>query len=89
MALAENLNILEKDRRLLTFILANDVLANNIILDSKLSEVGDKFFSIFETILPMISSLSMIEIHTIKIFRNDKNYLTIEDLIKNSKIINC
>ena len=43
MALAENLNILEKDRRLLTFILANDVLANNIILDSKLFEVDDKF----------------------------------------------
>jgi hypothetical protein len=89
MSLAENFDSLEKDRRLLTFILANDVLTNKIILDSKLAEVDNKFFSIFETILPMINSLSIMEIYTLKVFRNDKNYSTVEDLINTSKLINC
>lgn len=79
---------LEKDRRLLAFILTNDVIAKKLILDSKLSEIDNKFFSIFETILPITSSLSAVEIYTVRIFRNDQNYLTVEDLITTSKLIN-
>lgn len=89
MTFAQNLVTLEKDRRLLAFILSNDVLANKIILDSKLSEVDNIFLSVFETILSMTNSLSVIEIHTIKVFRKDKNYPTVEDLIKTSILINC
>ena len=81
-------DILEKDRRLLAFILTNDVIAKKIILDAKLSEIDNKFFSIFETILPITRSLSAVEIYTVRIFRNDQNFLTVEDLITTSKLIN-
>jgi len=77
-----------KDRKLLAFILANDVVNGTLIFDSYDKKENDKFLSIYELIFMLINDLDLIEINTIRTLRSDNTFKTIENLIKTAKLLN-
>lgn len=77
-----------KDRKLLAFILANDVVNGNLIFDSYDKKDNDKFLSIYELIFMLINDLDLIELNTIRTLRSDNTFKTIENLIKTAKLLN-
>jgi len=77
-----------KDRKLLAFILANDVVNGTLIFDSYDKKDNDKFLSIYELIFMLINDLDLIELNTIRTLRSDNTYKTIENLIKTAKLLN-
>jgi hypothetical protein len=79
---------LTKDRKLLAFILANDVVNGNLIFDSYDKKENDKFLSIYELIYIQINELDLIELNTIRTLRSDNTFKTIENLIKTAKLLN-
>jgi hypothetical protein len=79
---------LDKDRRLLAFKLANDVIANIIILNSVDCKLEDKYNVIFEYILNEISDYTIIELETIRTLYKDKNFNSVESLILASRLLN-
>jgi hypothetical protein len=82
-----NNNII-KDRKLLAFILANDVVNGTLIFDSYDKKENNNFLSIYNFIYLLINESDLLELNTIRTLRSDKTYTTIENLIKTAKLLN-
>lgn len=82
-----NNNII-KDRKLLAFILANDVVNGTLIFDSYDKKENNNFLSIYNFIYILINESDLLELNTIRTLRSDKTYTTIENLIKTAKLLN-
>lgn len=76
-----------KDRKLLAFILANDVVNGTLIFDSYDKKEIDNFLSIYNFIYLLINESDQLELKTIRTLRSDKTYTTIENLIKTAKLL--
>jgi hypothetical protein len=81
-----NNNII-KDRKLLAFILANDVVNGTLIFDSYDKKENNNFLSIYNFIYILINESDILELNTIRTLRSDKTYTTIENLIKTAKLL--
>jgi|688.fasta_scaffold2373358_1 hypothetical protein len=81
-------NNINKDRKLLAFILANDVVNGTLIFDSYDKKENNNFLSIYNFIYLLINESDLLELNTIRTLRSDKTYTTIENLIKTAKLLN-